>query len=227
MIIQADEWQDLLQRARAAANGDEQGAGDENIVVAALAEHMSAPIRASLTCTMGDIGVFIRLTLVDDRVLLVVDPIAAADEEVTVSPEVQLIFANISEMWAILSSALPPIDCLRARTTQLRGAAPEELNLTVEERDTFFDQEQANLQVIVEAWDEDTKLVQWGNWWSVVDDHLYSISTVERQLVIRAWQPGAVALVFRQTMVGAFDVVGALASQNDVVSESVGDGVAA
>ncbi|MCL2470281.1 MAG: hypothetical protein FWF25_00860 [Propionibacteriaceae bacterium] len=222
-LVHADAWQDLLKRARAAASGDEQAAGGQDILVAALAEHMGAPIRATLTCTLGDIGVLIGLTIVDNRVLMVVDPIAATDDKLAASPDVQLIFAHTSDMWSTLASALPPIYCLRAPATHLRGAAPDVLHLTTEQRDTMFDREEANLQVFVEAWEDHSTLVHWGNWWSVVDDHLYGVTSVEGHLIVKAWQPGAVASIFQQTIAAAMDFVQDRVPDTDLAGMGIAD----
>ncbi|MCL2482081.1 MAG: hypothetical protein FWF43_01420 [Propionibacteriaceae bacterium] len=221
-LVHADAWHDLLKRARAAARGDKKAAGGPDVLVAALAEHMAAPIRATLTCTLGDVGVLIGLTIIEDRVLMVVDPIAAADDELTVAPDVQLIFAHTSDMWANLASALPPIYALRAPATHLRNAAPDVLHLTAEQRDTMLDREEATLQVFVEAWEDNHTLVHWGHWWTVVDDHLYGVTAVGGHLIIKAWQPGAVASIFQQTIAAATSII----APSSLDTEFAGMGIA-
>lgn len=184
---------------------------------------MNAPVRAMLTCTMGDIGVLIQLTVVSDHVLIVVDPITAVDDEITVPGETQLIFAHTTDIWAILSAVLPPIDCLRAPATPISDATPAALNLTAEQCDTLFDREQANLHAVVEAWDQDTQLGQWGYWWSVVDNRLHSICVVDGHLSIQAWQPGAIASTLLQTVTAAIEAIEARAGDAELVSASVAD----
>ncbi|MBK8460843.1 MAG: hypothetical protein IPL43_12215 [Micropruina sp.] len=213
MRLDAEQWASVVARAQAAAIGDAEKAGEPDSLVAAVAQHLVAPVRASLVATAGRLGTMTRLTLVDDRALLVTQPMAEQAGETRVDGEVQLVFAKPDEIWTAIASALPPLAALRAPAA---AAAPAEaVALAADQVAALLEREQANVQVRVEAWREATQpAVVWGRLWSVVDDRLLDVRTSEGALKVTERPFGSVAAELQWALVGAVEATTAPSSHD-------------
>ncbi|MGV8907371.1 MAG: hypothetical protein ACOH1Y_00170 [Propionicimonas sp.] len=202
--LSAEEWASAVNHAEAAAIGDEVGAGDADSLVAAVAQHLVAPVRASFIATSGQAGTITRLTLVEDRALLVTQPIAEGDGETRFSGDVQVVFAGADEVWAAVSSTLAPIPALRAPAS---ASAAKELEVVPAGDVTgLLEREQANLQVRVEAWRVAARpAVVWARLWSVVDDRLLDVRSADGELTVVERGYGAVAAELEWALVGAVE----------------------
>jgi hypothetical protein len=200
-----DEFDEVVRRSLAAAVGDTEGAGDPDSVIAGFAQHLAAPVQATLIAVSGVKGVAIRYTVADDRILVVAQPLVGVDGEVRPYGDVQLIFARPSESWATVAQLLPPFDALRAGSIT-RGRDFEESLLPLS--DARWGSEEANLQVRVEARPRrPAPAVVWGRWWSVIDGDLFDVRRRDGEMVGVARPAGSVAAEFEWALVGAFDAV--------------------
>ena len=102
---------------------------------AAIGQHLVAPVRATLRATSGAVGATTRLTLVDDRVLLVHDAVRGAAEahelEVTeVSAHVDVVLVRVDDLWRAVAAFLPPLEQLTAgaRPSRAHGTATTTLD---------------------------------------------------------------------------------------------------
>jgi hypothetical protein len=200
----AEEWADVVTRAQAAAIGDESGAGEPDSLVAAVAQHLVAPVRASLIATSGHAGTITRLTLVEDRALLVTQPIAEGGGDTKVGGDVQLAIAGVDELWAAVSATLPPVSALRAPAVPERSA--DVTAIATGDVVPLLEREQANLQVRVEAWRQASQpAVVWARLWSVVDGRLLDVRTADGELSVVERGHGAVAAELEWALVGAVE----------------------
>lgn len=104
--LDAEQW--------AAAQGQAREGGGGTAVGTALAEHQDAPVRATLVATSDGRGSATRLTLVDGRILLVLQAFAERDGETVAAQGAELRFVQPESLWPGLRAALPPVDVLRA-----------------------------------------------------------------------------------------------------------------
>lgn len=204
-ILELDAKQWAAVRAEALDGGGATAVGT------ALAEHLSAPVRATLVSTSGSTGTVTRLTMVGDRVLLVMQVIAERDGETRLAPGAELRFATADELWPALTPALPPFEVLRAPASAVpgpaQGATPSSGPVGDQaELLRLLDDEQANLQVTVEAWrDGDAPVKVWPRLWSVVDGKLLDVRTDDGELAPVERPAGSVAAELQWALVGAAD----------------------
>ena len=201
----AQDWAIAVTRAKAAATGDEKGAGVPDSLVAAVAQHLVAPVRGSLVATAGGVGTITRLTLVADRALLVTQPMAADGAGTQLSGDVQLVFADPDEIWEAIATSLPPLAALR-EPNFAAGSADDAQPVAPDQVGALLEREQANVQVRVEAWREAARLaVVWARLWSVVDDRLFDVRTADGELRVVERRYGSVAAEFGWALVGAVE----------------------
>lgn len=205
MLLSAEEWTTAVTRAEAAAAGDAAGAGEPDPLVAAIAQHLLAPVRIQLIATAGERGTATRVTIVDDRVLLVTQPLAEVDGQIAVGGEAQLAFARPEGIWPAIAETLPPLQAFQLGRPE-PGAADREIPAS--EANGLLAREQANLQVRVEAWQEVTVPARvWARLWSVVDGRLLDVRTRQGELRVTERPAGSVAAELEWALVGALDVV--------------------
>jgi hypothetical protein len=245
--LDAEQWATAQQQAR-------EGGG--TAIGAALAEHQVALVRATLVATSENRGSAARLTLVDGRILVVLQAIAERDGETVVAPGAELRFVQPESLWAALQAALPPIEALRAPASAVHVASSAATDIPPEETpapdsspqntpafDTpAFDtpaldatsapasspghawpaalaDEDANLQVIVEAWPTpDRPTTVWGRLWSVVDGKLLDIRRRDGEITPMERPAGSVVAELQWALVGAIDAVSEVPA--DLSSES-------
>lgn len=219
--LDAEQWATVQEQAREGGGGTAVGT--------ALAEHQKAPVRATLVATSGDRGSTARLTLVDGRVLLVLQAIAERDGETVIAPGAELRFVQPENLWAALQAALPPIAALRApasavgapltdpasadaadATDSPTSADPTKPRPSADQAwpATALDHEEANLQVIVEAWPTPERpTTVWARLWSVVDGKLLDVRRRDGAITPTKRPAGSVAAEFQWALVGAIDAV--------------------
>ncbi|MFD6140083.1 hypothetical protein [Promicromonospora sp. NPDC060271] len=222
-ILELDAKQWSAVRAEALEGGGVTAVGT------ALAEHLGAPVRATLVSTSGSTGTVTRLTMVGDRVLLVMQVIAERGGETVLAAGAELRFATADELWPALTPALPPFEALRAPASAVPGAlggttssapAGDRAELV-----RLLDDEQANLQVTVEAWREgDTPVKVWPRLWSVVDGKLLDVRTDDGAPAPVERPAGSVAAELQWALVGAMDVA---TRETDAPSGADGSGAGA
>lgn len=203
-ILELDAKQWSAVRAEALDGGGVTAVGT------ALAEHLGAPVRATLVSTSGSTGTVTRLTMVGDRVLLVMQVIAERDGETRLAAGAELRFVTADELWAALTPALPPFAALRAPASAVPGAqgAPPSSNPVGDRAELvrLLDDEQANLQVTVEAWREgETPVKVWPRLWSVVDGKLLDVRMDDGEPAPVERPAGSVAAELQWALVGATD----------------------
>ncbi|MEU4360767.1 hypothetical protein [Promicromonospora sp. NPDC023987] len=185
-------------------------------------------MRATLVATSGDRGSIARLTLLDGRVLLVLHVIADRDGETVIAPGAELRFVRPEDLWAALQAALPAAAALRAPAGAASAAAadsPTPDNLTPDNptRDdtarplttaekvwpaAVLADEEANLQVVVEAWPTpDRPTTVWARLWSVVDGKLLDVRRRGGETTPVERPAGSVAAELQWALVGAIGVV--------------------
>jgi hypothetical protein len=232
--LDAEQW--------AAVQGQAREGGGGTAVGTALAEHLNAPVRATLVATSGGRGSAARLTLVDGRILLVLHAIAERDGETVIAPGAELRFVQPENLWAALQAALPPIEALRAPASAV-GAVGAAGNLTSDNPTSdaatsdnttsdnapnpgsgadqvrpapVLSDEDANLQVIVEAWPTpewpapgaptpERPTTIWVRLWSVVDSKLLDIRRRDGEITPVERPAGSVAAELQWALVGAID----------------------
>jgi hypothetical protein len=210
MDLSGPAWQDVLEKAMAAAVGVAELAGEPDPLVAGVAQHLTAGVRAIFLATSGASGVAVRYSLVADRALVIAQPIVDRDGEIQLIGEARLAFAAPGESWETIAGLLPPFEVLVAPSTK---ADPSFSGEQVAAQDSRWAREQANLQMRVEAWPTPERAARvWGHWWSVVDDRLYDLRRREDELVGVERPAGAVAAEFAWALVGAMDLLAAAAS---------------
>jgi hypothetical protein len=195
----------------AAVTAEARDGGGSTAVGTALAEHLGAPVRATLISTSGSNGTVTRLTMIGDRVLLVIQVITERDGETFLAPGAELRFATVDELWPALTAALPPFEALRAPASAVPSGAvgtPPSSGPVADRAELLrlLDDEQANLQVTVEAWRETEKpSVVWPRLWSVVDGKLLDIRTDDGEVAPVERPAGSVAAELQWALVGAVD----------------------
>jgi hypothetical protein len=195
----------------AAVTAEARDGGGTTAVGTALAEHLGAPVRATLVSTSGSSGTVTRLTMVGDKVLLVIQVIAERDGETFLAPGAELRFATVDDLWPALTAALPPFEALRAPASAARVAPQGQPQtdgpvLDRAELVRLLDDEQANLQVSVEAWGASaTPQVVWPRLWSVVDGKLLDVRTDDGALAPVERPAGSVAAELQWALAGAVD----------------------
>jgi hypothetical protein len=219
--LDAEQWAEVQRQAREGGGGTAVGT--------ALAQHQEAPVRATLVATSGSRGSAARLTLVDDRALLVLHAIAERDGETVIAPGAELRFVRPENLWAALQAALPPVDALRAPASATATAAPLATaapaagapEVPTSEGATgpgpgvgkvwpaaTVDHEGANLQVVVEAWPTpDRPTTVWARLWSVVGGKLLDVRTRDGEIAPVERPAGSVAAELQWALVGAIDAV--------------------
>jgi hypothetical protein len=181
---------------------------------------------------------------VDGRVLLVLHAIAERDGETVIAPGAELRFVQPENLWAALQAALPPIEALRApasadaaptdaaatdsATTDAAATAATNAPPNPTPDDTtkpepsagqvwpaaLLDAEDANLQVIVEAWPTPERpTTVWGRLWSVVDGKLLDIRRHDGEITPVERPAGSVAAELQWALVGAIDTVRAVPAE--------------
>lgn len=203
-ILELDAKQWSAVRAEALKGGGVTAVGT------ALAEHLGAPVRATLVSTSGSAGTVTRLTMVGDRVLLVMQVIAERGGETRLAAGAELRFVTADELWPALAPALPPFEALRAPASAVPGAqgAPTSSNPAADRAELvrLLDDEQANLQVTVEAWREGEAPVKvWPRLWSVVDGKLLDVRMDDGVVAPVERPAGSVAAELQWALVGAVD----------------------
>lgn len=196
-------WEEIVTRALAATTGDQLRAGEPDPVVAGVAEHLSAPVRAVFLATSGNDGVLVRFSLVSDRVLVVAQPVRERSGRIGLVGKARLIFAEPTESWEAIAGLLPPLASLRAPAAASAGAESEGEIVPLDA--AMWATEQANLQVRVEAWRGAEPPVVWGRWWSVVDGRLYDIRRRSGEFAAVERPEGSVAAEFEWALTGAID----------------------
>lgn len=195
----------------AAVTAEARDGGGATAVGTALAEHLGAPVRATLISTSGSSGTVTRLTMVGERVLLVIQVIAERDGETFLAPGAELRFATVDELWPALTAALPPFEALRAPASAVPGGGEGTSPSSSPAGDRaelirLLDGEQANLQVTVEAWrNAEAPAVVWPRLWSVVDGKLLDVRTDDGELAPVERPAGSVAAELQWALVGAVD----------------------
>lgn len=195
----------------AAVTAEARDGGGTTAVGTALAEHLGAPVRATLIATSGSSGTVTRLTLIGDHALLVIQVIAERDGETFLAPGAELRFATADQLWPALTAALPPFEALRAPASAVPGPAQGSTPSTGPVVDRaelvrLLDDEEANLQVSVEAWgDSDAPEVVWPRLWSVVDGRLLDVRTDDGAVAPVERPAGSVAAELQWALVGAVD----------------------
>ncbi|PUB29035.1 hypothetical protein C8K30_103461 [Promicromonospora sp. AC04] len=226
--LDAEQWATVQEQAREGGGGTAVGT--------ALAEHQKAPVRATLVATSGDRGSTARLTLVDGRVLLVLQAIAERDGETVIAPGAELRFVQPENLWAALQAALPPIAALRAPASAVGAPVTDPASAADADGDgddtaatdsptsadptkprpsadqawpaTALDHEEANLQVIVEAWPTPERpTTVWARLWSVVDGKLLDVRRRGGAITPTQRPAGSVAAELQWALVGAIDAV--------------------
>ncbi|MFC8923718.1 hypothetical protein [Cellulosimicrobium sp. NPDC057127] len=217
----------------------EHGIADETGVLtaawaAALRDHLAAPVRATLRARSGETGATTRLTLVEDRVLLVHDAVrgelGSRELEVTdVSAHVDVVLVRVDDLWPALVRLLPPSEPLTAGARP--GPRPADLPRTVlGSRDVerlragedlaalpaaaraVAEDEEASLVVLVEAWPTPaTPTVVWSRWWSVAGGRLLDVQLRDDDVHLVERPPGSVAAELRWALVGAVDTTAPVA----------------
>jgi hypothetical protein len=212
MVLDLDlsqaRWEELIERALAAAAGEAEGAGGPDSIVAAMAQHLTAPVRATLLATAASSGVLLRCTLVEDRVLVIAQRIAEAGGRAALVDDARLTFTRPTELWPVLSDHLPPLNALTAAGTSV----PERSSTAgTSLRDPLWADEQANLHVRVEAWrlGSERPDAVWLRFWSVVAEQLYDIRRRAGEMVGVPRPAGSVAAEFAWAVAGAVDAVAA------------------
>lgn len=203
-ILELDAKQWSAVRAEALKGGGVTAVGT------ALAEHLGAPVRATLVSTSGSAGTVTRLTMVGDRVLLVMQVIAERGGETRLAAGAELRFVTADELWAALAPALPPFEALRAPASAVPGAqgSPTSSNPAGDRAELvrLLDDEQANLQVTVEAWrDGEAPVKVWPRLWSVVDGKLLDVRMDDGVVAPVERPAGSVAAELQWALVGAVD----------------------
>lgn len=205
MRLAAVDWADVVNRAQAAARGDASSAGDPDPLVAAVAQHLTAPVRASVVATAGKVGTMTRVTLVADRALLVTQPIAERAGTLRPADQVEVVFATPDEIWPALAARLPTLDALRTSRIAARSSSKRPI-LEGEPAVELLAHEQANAQVTVEAWRRtDGPAVVWARLWSVIDGRLYDVRSDDGQIRMAEREAGSVASEWQWALVGALD----------------------
>lgn len=208
MRLDAERWADVVARAEAAATGDATAAGAPDPLVAAVAQHLAAPVRASLVATSADAGTITRLTLVADRALLVTHPIAELNGETRTSGDALLAFARPEEIWPAVASSLPALDALRAPGVATGSVLREAGELDGEPAMALLEREEAGLQVEVGAWrDAGSPAVVWARLWSVVDGRLFDVRRSDGRVRLAERPHGAVAAELEWALAGAVEAV--------------------
>jgi hypothetical protein len=216
--LDTEQWASAQTQAREGGGGTAVGT--------ALAEHHDAPVRATLVATSENRGSATRLTLVDGRILLVLQAIAERDGETVIAPGAELRFVQPENLWTALQAALPPVAALRApanaAASTARAASADETADGQTSDDppspgsgadqvwpaVALDDEEANLQVMVGAWPTPERpTTVWGRLWSVVDGRLLDIRRRHGEITPVERPTGSVAAELQWALVGAIDAV--------------------
>lgn len=210
--LDAEQWTTVQAQAREGGGGTAVGT--------ALADHLKAPVRATLVAISAGRGSVARLTLLDGRVLLVLQTLAERDGETVLAPGAELRFVQPENVWAALQAALPSVEALRAPANAVgaTSTALAPIPDTVWPATALVDEE-ANLQVTVEAWPTPERpTTVWARLWSVVDGRLLDIRKRDGETAPVERPAGSVAAELQWALVGAIGAVGEVSA--DLSSES-------
>lgn len=120
---------------------------DEESLAAVVAEHLSAPVRATMVGAAGGLGMLVRLTQAADGALIVAQPVRDVEGRTVPDGSVQLSYAP-SPSWRELAELLPPVEALRAAAVQ--GTHSD--GCVVVLPDPAGGEVEASLHLRVEAW---------------------------------------------------------------------------
>ncbi|WP_265522047.1 hypothetical protein [Oerskovia flava] len=211
---------------------------------AALGQHLLAPVRASLRATAGPVAATTRLSLVDDRVLLVHDAVRGEpgprELDVTqLSGHVDVVLVTVDDLWPALRRLLPPVEQLTAPPAP-GGASSESTRTVLGRADAerlrsgeglaglppaaraLAEDEEASLVVVVEAWPTPSApTVVWSRWWSVASGRLLDVQLRDAEVELVERAPGAVAAELRWALVGAIDATSPATSGADGARDGV------
>ncbi|MEU4387861.1 hypothetical protein [Promicromonospora sp. NPDC023805] len=180
-----------------------------------LLRHGSAPVRASLVATTGSRGSVARASLVGDEALVIVQAIAERDGRVLIEPGAELRLAAPQTLWSALQAAIPPLDVLRAPANAVgHDPRPPDSDRTDTAFDdgapwpgTTFDDADAVLQIVVEAWLTPDRLARfWSRLWAVTDDTLFDVQRRDGTLTRTQRPVGSVAAELQWALAGAMGV---------------------
>lgn len=216
--LDAEQWSTVQEQAREGGGGTAVGT--------ALADHQHAPVRATLIATSGGRGSIARLTLLDGRILLVLQTIADRDGETVAPPGAELRFVQPENLWAALQAALPQFEVLRAPASAVGAVSADAApGPTLDDAPgpaagsgaagtdkvwpaAILDDEEANLQVIVEAWPTPERpTTVWARLWSVVDGKLLDVRRRDGEITPMERPAGSVAAELQWAVVGAIGAV--------------------
>lgn len=195
---------------------------------AALGQQASAPVRAVMQSRHGEVSGSTRLTIVDDRALLVHHRFASrvgsdGSPEVGLFRDVVVSFARVQDVWLVLREMLPALSVLRAapegasgRTVATVVTAADVPALTGEISASHLpllarrlaEDEEASVAMIVEAWPTpDRAAVRWSRLWAVAGGELMDVSIHgDGTAELRPEPAGAVASELQWALWGAAKV---------------------
>ncbi len=206
LTMTGSDFEDLVQQAnQILADAVPQ---DGESLAAVLAEHMSAPVRATLVGAADGLGMLVRLTQAADGALLVAQPVRDVEGRTVPDGSVQLSYAP-SPSWRELAELLPPVAALRAPAVQGQHADGRVVVLP----DPAGGEVEASLHLRVEAWVPGVETPKvWARAWVVRDGELFDLRHRDGGLVAVQRPAGSVAAELEWALAGAVDVIaGALA----------------
>lgn len=218
--LDAEQWSAAIERLRRATGVRRDAEGPGPIEV--LARHAVAPVRARIVSAAGSKGAAVRLSIVGDEVLLILQATARDGERTRVGPGAELLVCEPRSLWTALRTALPPVDALRAgagdpdnttdrpppSATEPDGANRTDLATGALDTPEPLPGETARLLVAVEAWPTPGQpAAVWMKRWSVADGSLFEI--IDADGPARRPRPaGSVAAELQWALAGAVDVAG-------------------
>lgn len=176
---------------------------DEESLAAVVAEHLSAPVRATMVGAAGGLGMLVRLTQAADGALIVAQPVRDVEGRTVPDGSVQLSYAP-SPSWRELAELLPPVEALRAAAVQ--GTHSD--GCVVVLPDPAGGEVEASLHLRVEAWIPGVETPKvWVHAWVVRDGELFDLRHRDGGVVAVQRPAGSVAAELEWAMAGAIDVI--------------------
>lgn len=176
---------------------------DEESLAAVVAEHLSAPVRATMVGAAGGLGMLVRLTQAADGALIVAQPVRDVEGRTVPDGSVQLSYAP-SPSWRELAELLPPVEALRAAAVQGTHAD----GCVVVLPDPAGGEVEASLHLRVEAWIPGVETPKvWVHAWVVRDGELFDLRHRDGGVVAVQRPAGSVAAELEWAMAGAIDVI--------------------